>query len=62
MKLQQVRPSIPLHDYSTAIETAVSWLGSRYLLAAPIRPRPRGHGEAAWYVQAESWLSVRKPE
>jgi len=30
------RISIPTHDYTAAIELAVSWLGKRYLLAKPI--------------------------
>jgi hypothetical protein len=30
---------IPLHDYRHALQSAVSWLGERYLLAEPIRRR-----------------------
>jgi hypothetical protein len=30
--------SIPPHDYGRALQSAVSWLGDRYLLAAP-QPR-----------------------
>jgi hypothetical protein len=31
---------IALHDYSPALQTAVSWLGDRYVLAEPV-PRRR---------------------
>jgi hypothetical protein len=31
--------SMPLHDYSPALQGAVSWLGDRYLLAEPVRRR-----------------------
>jgi len=30
------RISLPTHDYTAAIQAAVSWLGKRYLLATPI--------------------------
>lgn len=29
--------ALPLHDYRIALQCAVSWLGDRYLLAAPVR-------------------------
>lgn len=31
--------SIPLHDYDRARQSAVSWLGDRHLLAAPVTRR-----------------------
>jgi hypothetical protein len=40
-------PALPLHDYGPALQSAVSWLGERYLLAAPIAPR------------SDEWRSVR---
>jgi hypothetical protein len=30
----------PTHDYGTALQSAVSWLGDRYLLATPQERRP----------------------
>ena len=48
--------AIPLHDYSTAIKSAVSWLGDRYLLADPV-PRRRDERKPffathrTWYPQ-----------
>ncbi len=41
MKLQATRTSLPTHDYTLARQHAVSWLGDRYLLAAPINVDPR---------------------
>jgi hypothetical protein len=31
--------SIPVHDYGLALQSAVSWLGDRYLLASPVERR-----------------------
>jgi hypothetical protein len=40
MKRPDNKPrSIPLHDYGLALQSAVSWLGDRYLLAAPVARR-----------------------
>jgi hypothetical protein len=39
----------PVHDYGTALQSAVSWLGDRYLLAAPIQARrPDRHADAGF--------------
>ena len=35
MKRPEIRIQIPQHDYAPAVQSAVSWLGDRYLLAAP---------------------------
>jgi hypothetical protein len=32
-------PPIPQHDYGPALQSAVSWLGDRYLLADPVPRR-----------------------
>jgi hypothetical protein len=29
-------PALPAHDYRTALQIALSWLGDRYLLAQPV--------------------------
>ena len=52
--------SIPFHDYSAAIESAVSWLGSRYLLAAPVQPHRRSNPHHGWYLQSDHWLHANK--
>jgi hypothetical protein len=37
MKLNKPRnPALPMHDYRTALQCALSWLGDRYLLAQPV--------------------------
>ena len=38
MKRKAPSPALPLHDYRPALKGALSWLGSRYLLAEPTRP------------------------
>jgi hypothetical protein len=37
---QHLPPSLPVANYSSAIATAVQWLGDRYLLAKPINAAP----------------------
>jgi hypothetical protein len=32
-------PPLPVHDYGPALQSAVSWLGDRYLLASSIVAR-----------------------
>ena len=45
---------LPPHDYGVALQSAVSWLGDRYLLAQPV---PRSHEERKpFFVEARSWL------
>jgi hypothetical protein len=37
MKLNKPQnPALPSHDYRIALQTALSWLGDRYLLAQPV--------------------------
>jgi hypothetical protein len=35
----EFHPPLPVHDYGHALQSALSWLGDRYLLAAPITAR-----------------------
>lgn len=44
---------IPLHDYDRALQTAVSWLGDRYLLAEPVKRRPADH--SPYFNEAPRW-------
>jgi hypothetical protein len=37
MNRKTLNATIPLHDYSPALQGAVSWLGDRYLLAEPVQ-------------------------
>ena len=46
--------AIALHDYSPALQNAVSWLGERYLLAAPVtrqreERRPYFNEQRRWH-------------
>jgi hypothetical protein len=42
---------LPVHDYGQALQSAVSWLGDRYLLAAPIPTRrPDRYADAGFAV------------
>jgi len=48
---------IPVHDYGPALQSAVSWLGERYLLAEPARRRnderkPYFSTSRGWHPQA----------
>jgi len=36
MKRKEQTVTIPLHDYSPALQGALSWLGDRHLLAEPV--------------------------
>lgn len=47
---------IPLHDYSPALQTAMSWLGNRYLLAEPVNRRVVAHKPA--YNETPRWHPV----
>jgi hypothetical protein len=61
MKLMtQDPPRLPVEDYSVALRNAVSWLGSRYLLAEPVKahpvdqrlPRYYGAKQSHWHERA----------
>jgi hypothetical protein len=56
MKLSnQPRPRLPVVDYSHAIRNAVSWLGDRYLLAAPIDIRSINRSPSPYFAEKGSW-------
>jgi hypothetical protein len=50
-----MHPQLPVHDYGTALQSAVSWLGDRYLLAAPVTARRPDR-----YADAGSALARRR--
>jgi hypothetical protein len=56
MKLRRTHPPLPTHDYSLALQDAVSWLGDRYLLATPIKAAGRlwrtRRAPLPWYLSA----------
>jgi len=57
MKRPNPNSRIPQHDYGLALQTAVSWLGERYLLAEPV-PR-RIEERKPFFVEAKSWHEPR---
>jgi hypothetical protein len=53
-------PELPLpqYDYGLALQTAVSWLGDRYLLAQPVVRRPVEH--APYFTETRPWHEPRR--
>jgi len=51
-------PALPLpqYDYGLALQTAVSWLGDRYLLAQPV---PRLVEHSPYFVERPRWHEAR---
>jgi hypothetical protein len=55
MKLMtQDPPRLPVEDYSVALRNAVSWLGSRYLLAEPVKAHPIDQRPPRYYGGKQS--------
>lgn len=48
----------PRHDYGPALESAVSWLGDRYLLAEPVRKRTEP--TKAFFVEPPRWYPATR--
>jgi hypothetical protein len=60
MKRPNEHPQLPLHDYGLALQSAVSWLGDRYLLAAPIAPRQTDrYADARFAAARRRYLRAR---
>jgi hypothetical protein len=53
-----LNPALPVHDYRPALQCAVSWLGDRYLLAAPVRRVPEQ--SRPFFAEIRSWLPYRR--
>ena len=47
-------PQLPLHDYRLALNSAVSWLGQRYVLAEPVRRRREE--PKPFFAETPRWL------
>lgn len=45
--------AIPVHDYRPALQSAVSWLGDRYLLAEPVTRR--NEDRKPYFVEPRRW-------
>jgi hypothetical protein len=50
--------ALPLHDYRIALQCAVSWLGDRYLLAAPVRRACTDR--KPFYAESRSWFPTTR--
>jgi hypothetical protein len=49
---------IPRYDYGLALQSAVSWLGDRYLLAEPVTRRIEER--KPFFVEPRSWHDPRQ--
>jgi hypothetical protein len=49
--------ALPLHDYRSALQSAVSWLGDRYLLAAPIAARRGERQTIPSFAGTSRWVT-----
>jgi hypothetical protein len=50
--------AIPLHDYQRALQSAVSWLGERYLLAEPVQRRREP--AQPYFTEPRRWYPVTR--
>ena len=50
---------LPQYDYGLALQTAVSWLGDRYLLAQPVSRR--SEDRKPFFVETRSWHDAPRP-
>jgi hypothetical protein len=53
--LTQERSRLPVEDYSVALRNAISWLGSRYLLAVPVKARASNQREPRYFGERPQW-------
>jgi len=57
-----LHPQLPVHDYGLALQNAVSWLGDRYLLAAPIPARrPDRYADAGFAAARKRYFKAPQP-
>jgi hypothetical protein len=48
-------PRLPVEDYSLALRKAVQWLGERYVLAVPVKPRTADATDHAFFLKRRPW-------
>ena len=59
MKLNKtLNPALPVHDYRPALQTALSWLGDRYLLAQPVN-RVSAQGRP-FFAETRRWMPATR--
>jgi hypothetical protein len=58
--MKRPKPSLPVqqHDYELALQTAVSWLGDRYLLAEPVSRRVEQR--KPFFFEPRHWYQARR--
>ena len=55
MKLGKLQnPALPVHDYRTALQGALSWLGDRHLLAQPVNRVSAQRGPN--FAETRGWM------
>jgi hypothetical protein len=50
--------ALPRHDYTPALQSAVSWLGDRYLLAEPVSRRDGDH--KPYFTEVRPWHTAAR--
>lgn len=56
MKRKETNSGMPLHDYRLALQSAMSWLGDRHLLAEPM---PRlSQEQTPYFAESRQWHPV----
>jgi hypothetical protein len=58
MKRPKPSSPVPQHDYGLALQTAVSWLGDRYLLAEPVSRRIEVR--KPFFFEPRQWYQARR--
>jgi hypothetical protein len=54
--IYQSQPRLPIEDYSLALRKAVQWLGERYVLAVPVKPRTTtGATDEGFFRERRPW-------
>jgi hypothetical protein len=58
--MKRPKPSLPAqqHDYGLALQSAVSWLGDRYLLAEPVARRVEK--QKPFFFEPRHWHEARR--
>lgn len=58
--MKRTKPSLPVqrHDYDQALQTAVSWLGDRYLLAEPVARLPEER--KPFFFEPRHWYEAKR--
>jgi hypothetical protein len=52
---QNPAPTPPVHHYRIALQSALSWLGNRYLLAQPVN-RVSAQRRPPYFAETRQWM------